>query len=463
MADLNTVLELSRTYSGMQNIPESVLIQHKLTRITDERTGSQKVMPVSSMDNQSSRSSALLSLYAGWVFGPDYELLLNAQDGTIVLADEQLARIGRRAKAFKNAGIPPIYHPDYFGVGNIDQIDFVDAKVSFSHTTVFPIVDYILQFSTDVLNKRRASLVMRVKEAMGSKSKKIKIYPITASWASDVRAFCRVAFDQSGSLLRAIVREVHHNSSEKFRFRSEENEQKARDHTDRAFLFLEELLRPMALECSREYIQWDGDISVVGKRLWFTVYDPTEHDRIASAYFSSLGSLPTGDERAVFSRMAATFPHLAPSVDTLRWLGIQTSIEQGLETSDLRYLPNEVFAQDYPDQRIRTAAMIQFEGYCAKWVSERDFIVLQTLSSVASMVKIPHDVLRELSFRNLYNQARLKVLQAMTYDEICSRFHDSNGRFAASGFGLSIKNQGDPGFGKIVHDYLSWRMSQLKQ
>jgi hypothetical protein len=452
MPDMNTVLALSNTYAGLQNIPADVLEQHELVRMMHQ--GLVRIVPKSTIRLQATRVAPLLAKYKGYFSATDYESLAAMRDGKVSLNDKTIARAVGRAKAFKEAGIPPIFDIEHFGMSAGAHVLDKEKEAVIGITKVFATADFIIQYAAGVYEGRRAARMMSAKRTLGKAYKKatVAIWPCTVD---DVQRFCSVAFDENGSIVMPLIREVLYHASSSFRFRTPENEERALRNTERTFAFLEQTLRPLAFKAGRSYQVWDGNVQVVEEPRWYLVYAPADHDRIAAAYFASLQAVPVGAQRRIFERTAAIFPELAPTMENLWALGLMDAVESALKYSDFLYLPRSLFSPDNEDRRVYDAALKHFTALCSKWAQEKDPIVLEKTVYPSRAACIPIDVLRRLEFRTFLSQARMTVVQSLTDEQFAEAFRNSDGRFVIGGFGLGV--DGDE-VGKQLHEYLNARV-----
>ena len=274
---------------------------------------------------------------------------------------------------------------------------------------------------------------------------------------NDIQSFCRVAFDSYGSLLMPLMREIEYHTSTSFRFGNTQHEERALRRTDRTFVILENLLRAQALKEDREYRLWDGNVDVVRQKRWYLDYESSEHLRIVKAYFASLSALPTGDDMAVFLRVDATFPGVAPSFDSLWSMGHADAMGFAVRENNFLNLPGKLFSTEYPDKRVYNAALAHFGKYCREWAASGDMFALDHLADIAAAVKIPLSVIRLDPFMDLLNATRWTILKGLNDEQFLLRF-SRDGKFKIGRFGSGA---GEDGVGQGLRDYVLERGRQI--
>lgn len=455
MSNMAKALELVTKFNGAKNIPAAELAEHKLVLI--EKSGGVRVVPVSAIESNAARMGVIFRSYKGYIFSMDHQMLVEMARGERAINDSLIAHAVGRARNLRNAGIPPIYDTALFGRSS--GAEMIDGDKLIGTTNKFPVVDYIIQFGAGVLESRRVARMVQAKRVMGKEARKATI----AMWscnADDVLKFSTASFDETGSILLPLIREVMHHTSTRFRFRSDEHEELALRHTEKVFTYLERQLRPLALKAHRSYEQWDGDVSVVAEPRWYMRFNPVEHNRIASAYQESLTVVPTGSARGVYDRMAASFPHIVTSLwgRGMARINMEVAIEYAIETADFALLPSHLFSAQSPDQRVRNAAIAHLKKQCDAWIAQRDLVVIGSLSQLIRNAGLPVAVRSEAEFKDLIADVRLAIVKTLSDDEFVERFSTKNGGLLATPFA----QRGDSEPVKRLHSYLLERCASVR-
>lgn len=275
-----TIEELLHTYHSAAAIPEAILTQYAYVRVHRKAFNDVTIVDAEWQKNATRLARVMLKKRAGYFFTDDLHRLLDTTKGEDVLLARDFARIKRRAVAFQEAGIPPIFDSRY-------QIGF-------------PTVDFIIQYvitTTSACHDPRHMMPRRV--AMAT--------------VDQVRTFRTLAFNAEGAIEQALVREIVSYTRGSFVFQNDETRAFVLEHLEEALTFLGPTLRAMPPE-PRTYlaVELDHAETFIDRRLWYLSVPDDQRQVLVQAFLDGLKTTVTSKQlRILRERVVLPFPEWA--------------------------------------------------------------------------------------------------------------------------------------------------------
>lgn len=409
------IREVLAQYGLVKDIPESVLQEKRLKVLHNAQRNAYQLVTVQEYQDRVQNCHKIMTKYKDYLFADDLSRMERLIDSIEMLTEKEIAAIGGRAKRLVEAGIPPIfqrvlYHPSF--------LEFTDPSTRAQHTyTLFPSVDFVIQFATGAYERRRAAISAQ-QRAAGLESKRDRRIPIRPTTAKDIVDFRRLAFTREGRINPLLVRETIAYVQEHFRFSSlnRRNEHLESDH--RLFLFLKEQLQHLPCE-PMVYETWDENLDTVAQPRWYLKFTPEETAKIARAYFDMPTSLTTKREQGVLSRMALLFPNLAQqqrSNDeeqqaTRDEAILRAAVAEAQRTGNFKVVPRRVFL----DRPWCTWAIPAVEAYlrdtCQRLQREKPEVLLTSMTQL--LPEFPRYLLRIPRLGDIISTVQLEIVETM--------------------------------------------------
>lgn len=340
---------LIETYGGMRNIPENVLATHGYACIHREESNDIIIVDSDWPGKAKGISVRLLRDYRGYIYANHVRRLLGTINGTDLVMPKDLTAVETRAKAFIEAGIPPIFD-HRFGDRN------------------FPLIDYLVQYSTGAYHRRVAA------KAIAKAAPEVN--PATIN---DVREFRSVAFLADGTLEPPLIREIILATGNNFRFQNHVTRTHVLSQIEEALRFLEATLRDLPHEPRRYFKVPPGSEEVlVAKRRWYLTVRPDKRQAVVRAFLDLLSREETKQRlRILRDRLEPVFPEWCEEQSNARRTERRQAekidehdarLNAAIAAQDFRDLPHECFFRE----PWKTPLRLALEAYAEELVATID-------------------------------------------------------------------------------------------
>ncbi len=412
---MDRVRPLMTVHCSVSQIPEEALWQAGVKRLHRKRDHLFAFVDLAEYETTCHRARRLLVSCEGYFYAGEYDDLKLTLAGEMMVSGKILDQIERRARNFRAAGVPPIFSSAYMGhvVRELPANETRPAPVQVDG--YFPVIDLIVQLTAGTLHNRIAARAM---DQRARKRGRVGFIPIPHATPDDVRAFCARAFTPDGRIKPALIRE-------------------AADYV--SFLWLEEMLRNVNVP--RETPKpWNGDFTILDKRLWHLWYDTATIKTIINDFVASLSGTPKGEERKRFRRLCFLFPEeLAGRMDTLeakdqeaRDAAIVSMMAHAALTHDYRRVPEAVFVEEPYKSRYRNLITHHFRAMAARLGHTNPDKLFGNAQLLGNDLKVPERLALVPEFKAILDDERLKTVTAMTDQDFVSCF-TSGGRRSSIG------------------------------
>ncbi len=274
-------------YGSIQNIPEDVLNSHGYVRFHRQTQGGLTIVDADWPKKAKGLSVWMQKKYAGYLFADHLRRLYHTVKGTDLVLNRDLARMQRRAKAFIEAGIPPIFDKR-FSVG-------------------YPLIDFLVQYATGSYERRAAGKV--------ASNATQHLNPATIE---DVRLFRSVAFLQDGTIEEPLIREILFYCEKTYNFKSDETRTYVLSQTEAGMRFLGEILRDLPHE-QRQYVDVlpGHEEAAISRRRWYLPIRPDKREGIVRTFLAILEQEETAKRLEVLhQRLLPIFPEWCAEFST---------------------------------------------------------------------------------------------------------------------------------------------------
>jgi hypothetical protein len=465
---------LIREFGALSAVPRAVLRERGVRILYDEPRGIYTFLAESEYQALREQCLCTLKYNRGYIFAGDIDRIRRFLDGTQIISADDIARIRGRAKQFREEGIPPIFAVEFYAPSRIEYATYSEEGIELPRVErLFPAIDFIIQFATGAYERKRAAIGASLDEQArrhGTKrNKKRKLFiPIQPATVRDVREFRRVAFTPKGKISALLIRETLDYARKHFNFKSDAWRERALEIDHLAFLFLEETLRNLPHE-PPEYASWDGTIKAVSKPKWYLRFKPEDRMRIAAAYFESLERIPfRKQDRAVYERMAATFPELARNIEVevakrqreQERQAIQRALDEARRKSDYSRVPEVVFVEEPWASQVIPEIEQFFRNACRRLGGESPEVLFSSVNHLHDFVAVPPRMAMIPRFKTILDEERLRAAQVIPDELFVELFSGEGGhhRYAAIGWS-PWREPGDAG--KNLRRFLRFRRHAL--
>ena len=442
MLDPQIYAPLITQFGSIKNIPEASLKENGLRRLFDEKSGAQSLVSESEFNRLRSDCYRILNTFRGYIFAHNLDRIHRYLRGKENIDEKLLGMIARRAEAFQEAGIPPIFDPDFLVPNQFEHASLgSDGQETLLKENLFPTVDFIIQYATGAYQRKKAAITIKSKEKIGKRpSTKIAIQPATLR---DVQDFRKCAFTPEGKINSLLIKETLQYARDNFEYQSEGSRANLEQFNGLVFLNLEEMLRDVSTDPT-SFADWSGDLTVVKEDRWYLNYTPEKALEIAQAFFNSLQRKPTGEERKSFLRMAALFPELA--LPRANELGIKEIadpsvlaskvIEAATQKQDYSKIPQEYLIEEPYCSQLAPILQSFMRGKLTELIQEDPTCVFVNVGELPSLIKIPRGLGAAPGFKEIFDEVRIEAVSLLTDEEFKRLFTGSEGgasRFAGIG------------------------------
>lgn len=411
---------------SVRSISEEALAQAGIKRLYRKRDTVYTFVDLSEYEATCQRARRLLVSCEGYFYAGEYD------DLKLTLAGEQMASrhildaIEARARRFRAAGVPPIFSSAYTGhvVRELPANETRPAPVQIDG--YFPVIDFILQFTAGTLHNRIAARAM---DQRARRKGRVGFIPIPHATPDDVRAFCTLAFTSDGRIKPALIREATDYVAKHYTFKDEAQKDRILDADYLSFLWLEEMLRDVDIPRVQPK-SWNGDFTVLDKRLWHLWYDEATIKTIINDFVASLAGTPKGEERKRFRRLCFLFPNeLAGRMDelvareqTAADAAIINAMAHAAATHDYRNVPEVVFVQEPYKSRYRMQIANHFRAMAARLGRAQPDILFGNAQALGTYLRVPERLALVPEFKVILDDERLKAVTTMANKDFISCF-----------------------------------------
>ncbi|MBW2968185.1 hypothetical protein KY362_06895 [Candidatus Woesearchaeota archaeon] len=365
----------------------------------------------------------------GYIRTHDRERLAKALKSGVFPTIQEMGYIRARAERRKDAGLPPLWNPEFEGYGTIEltvKVNEFDTKQEVFHK--FPTIDFVLTYGAGTYMRSRMKRGQDLRDGV-----KRGIEPAATA---DIEKFCTNALPPDGLLDKDIEFWTRYEFGKDLE--SPENLDAIVENTVRALDFLRTELADYPRE-EREEVKYDGgDIGFVKEPLWYLRFSETDRLKVVSMYKALLMQhdtrfVPnTTGNRMHYERMKFLFP------DEFRDFEYVSEVEQQREAARAaedrkRYAHIQLMADTadfsgmhggdlkrFDDARDILYAFI--EQRFEEEVENDPIFALKSNVSIGCCFGLQDTVYKDLEVSARMNELKAAVVRKMPADELRAAF-----------------------------------------
>lgn len=403
------VLELSRIYHGIANIPETVLQAHQARRLYSTHREAHFLIMEAEYQAVCGICRGILKDCKGYIFAFDLVRIRGMLNGLEIMTRAELAQIRDRTREFKEAQIPPIFDSAFYA-------PTTGINSPTGQLLLFPTVDFIIEFG---VGSYETNILAR-------KGKKVHpLLIIEPATVADVRAFRRIAFTREGKIDPTFIREALLYILEHF-VEEDADRPWIVEWDELVFMFLEDMLQYVAMDQPKTYTPWRGNMEEIKQKRWYLSYDPAIREDILRQYFATAA----GQKNTKLNRrlqLLFSDKEIVLAADLQKNV-LERLVEDGLTRKDLR-LPRQVFidkhAWEIYGERIEACLCEMVRALPPETLFSNIFLWHEQISIYAGLLSIPR-------FKNMIDGIRLEIAQGMSDQDFLQQFTGSATRRRAS-------------------------------
>lgn len=351
--------------------------------------------------------------------------------GQEMMVEYDLNRIAARAEAFRVAGVPPIFAPQFYGEAMRGQ-----------RRLLFPTVDFLLQYGAGVYGDRMREVGMSLdRRGIREGANRALIPPAKVE---DVFRFRTLAFD-GDRIDAALRRDSTLYVAENFHFGNEGRMGNALENDQLVFLFLEEALQPLSgKEVERRC--FDGNPSAVTRVRWYLGMDRQERSKAIDGFVASLPGILRAPERKALERISTLFPDLTVGVnqeiaaraaaERVEFeVRLWTQVRAAIAGRDFRTVPQVAFVEEPWRQELLPQVERFFQEECARLAAENPTALFGSAAELHEHMPVPYELGIVPRFKAILDEVRLKTARELSEETFLAIFPAGQSGGAKAGIG----------------------------
>lgn len=392
-------------YGSIARIPEAILAECGYTRFRREVSGDTTIVDREWPARARKLAFWVQRKYDGYLFTDDLRRLINTVAGTDLVSNRDLVLMQKRAKAFIEAEIPPIFERRF--------------------CLNFPLIDFLIQYGSGSHERR-----IRARAAQGVSTK------LNPASAEDVRIFRSIAFLDNGTIEEPLIREILHYCAKTYGFKNEDTRNFVLSQTEAAMRFLGNTLRDLSHEPRRyvDILPGTEELAINGRR-WYLHVRPEKREELVRAFLAKLTREETQQRLHILRmRIEPMFPEWCTE-QTVQMRAERRAEEEAkensarvrraIETLDFREVPAPCFERE-PWASLLRPALNRYTNEVIEMLDDEGLKQLCNTSRSAMrphvLVNLPKSFVLPIELWVMMQRERTRRVRAMDDEEFLRIF-----------------------------------------